>query len=183
MTARKQPVLTIDEAFQRFYRREKGKPHVACEWLNQVLREGLTLWCDGNEVNPGYFASYFRVTIEQASEGGWTAKMKTVASSTMPPADQFAWAVSAAGINSLLNSVSSGRKRGRKPKFDWTSIKREITQRCVDKAGRVQVPVPDNEGKLAKAMLDWCGTKFDEIPSDSAMRAVVKEICAMLRPD
>ena len=43
MTARKQSGLTIDEAFQRFYLREKGKPHVACEWFNQALREGLTL--------------------------------------------------------------------------------------------------------------------------------------------
>jgi hypothetical protein len=184
MTARKQSGLTIDEAFQRFYLREKGKPHVACEWFNQALREGLTLWCDANEVKPGYFASYFRVTIEQASEGGWTAKMTTVASVAMPPADQFEWTVSAARVNSLLNSELSGRKRGRKPKFDWASIKREIAQRCIDKnTGRVLVPVPDNEGKLAKAMLDWCGTKFDEIPSDSAMRAALKEICAMLRPD
>ena len=103
----------------------------------------------------------------------------------MPPADRFEWTVSAARVNSLAEAgIDSGRKRGRKPKFDWASIKREIAQRCIDKkTGRVQVPVPDNEGKLAKAMLDWCGTKFDEIPSDPAMRAAVKEICAMLRPD
>jgi hypothetical protein len=183
MAARKQSSLTIDEAFQRFYRQEKGKPHVACEWFNQALRDGLTLWCDGIEVKPDYFASYFRVTIEQTPNRSWTAKMKTVASATMPPADRYEWTVSAPRVNSLLKS-ESGRKRGRKPKFDWASIKREIAQRCIDKkTGRMQVPVPDNEGKLAKALLDWCGTKFDEIPSDPAMRAAVKEICAMLRPD
>jgi hypothetical protein len=44
MAARKQSSLTIDEAFQRFYRQEKGGPHVACEQFNQALREGLPLW-------------------------------------------------------------------------------------------------------------------------------------------
>ena len=184
MTARKQSGFTIDEAFQRFYLREKGKPHVACEWFNQALREGLLLWCNGNDVMPDYFARYYRVAVEQASDGRWTAKMTSTGQPLMPPADGFEWTVSAANVNSLVKPESLGRKRGRKPKFDWASIKREIAQRCIDKkTGRVQVPVPDNEGKLAKAILDWCGTKFDEIPSDPAMRAAVKEICAMLRPD
>jgi hypothetical protein len=209
MAARKQSRLTIDETFQRFYRQEKGGPHVACEQFNQALREGLPLWVvdlrvlppegladvpdyfaippeerQPVEVKPGYFASHYRVAVEQAQDGGWTAKMTSVGHALMPPADQFEWTVSAAHVNSLLNSESSERKRGRKPKFDWASIKREIAQRCIDeKTGRVQVPLPDNEGKLAKTMLDWCGTKFDEIPSDPAMRAAVKEICAMLRPD
>ena len=179
MAARKQSSLTIDEAFQRFYRQEKGKPHVACEWFNQALREGLTLWCDGSEVKPDYFASYFRVTIEQAPNRSWTAKMKTVASATMPPADRYEWTVSAPRVNSLLKS-KSGRKRGRKPKFDWPTIEREIAQRCINKRTKV-VKVPDNETKLAKDVLDWAATKFVDAPEDRAMRAAVKRICDLLR--
>jgi hypothetical protein len=235
MAKRKQPSLTIDEAFQRFYQQEKN-PHAACEWFNQALREGLTLWVvdlrvlppeeierlraraqsaepakadavsdyfatppgkrQPAEVTADYFASYYRVVIEQAPDSGWHAKMKTTARATMP-ADQcarlddkgeividpqFKWTVSAPGVNSLAKSeLLSGRKRGPKVKFEWASINREITRRCFDeKTGRVQVP--ENEGKLAKDMLDWCGTKFEEIPSDWAMREAVKKICAMLRP-
>jgi hypothetical protein len=179
MAARKQSSLTIDEAFQRFYRQEKGKPHVACEWFNQALRDGLTLWCDGIEVKPDYFASYFRVTIEQTPNRSWTAKMKTVASATMPPADRYEWTVSAPRVNSLLKS-ESGRKRGRKPKFDWPTIEREIARRCIDKKTK-QVKVPDNESKLTEAMLDWCAEKYDEFPGVTAMQATVKRVCAMLR--
>jgi hypothetical protein len=93
----KQSTLTIDEAFQRFYLQEPD-PHVACERFNRALREGLTLRCDGKEVEPDYFASYFRVVIKQAPDSGWTAKMKTTATAAMPPADQFEWTVSASAV-------------------------------------------------------------------------------------
>jgi hypothetical protein len=205
MATRKHSTLTIDEAFQQFYRHEKGNPHVACEWFNQALREGLTLWVvdlrvlppegladlpnyfaippeerQPIEVGADYFASNFRVTLEQAPDGGWTAKMTTVQRTLMPPADQFDWTVSAAKVNSLLKSGSSGRKRGRKPKFDWPSIEREIAQRCINKRTKV-VKVPDNESKLAKDVLDWAATKFVDAPEERAMRAAVKRICDLLR--
>ena len=207
MAPRKQPSLTIDidEAFQRFYRQEKD-PHVACEWFNQALREGLPLWCVDLRVQPhpgefaevpdyfalppkerqpvevkaDYFASYFRVTIEQA-DGGWTAIMTTTARIAMAPADWFKWTVSAAGVNRLLKSeLPSGRKRGRKPKFAYSDIDREITQRCIDKKTG-QLKVPDNESKLVKAMLDWCAEKYDEFPGVTQMQAAVKRVCGTLR--
>jgi hypothetical protein len=79
----------------------------------------------------------------------------------------------------LLKS-ESGRKRGRKPKFDWPTIEREIARRCIDKKTK-QVKVPDNESKLTEAMLDWCAEKYDEFPGVTAMQATVKRVCAMLR--
>ena len=132
-------------------------------------------------MKPGYFASYYRVAIEQAQDGGWTAKMTTVGQALMPPADLYKWAVPAAGVDRLLKPESpSGRKRGRKPKFAWPDIEREIAQRCIDKKTR-QVKVPDNESALAKDVLDWCATEYVETPEERAMRAAVKRICAMLR--
>ena len=97
----------------------------------------------------------------------------------MPPADRYEWTVSAPRVNSLLKS-EFGRKRGRKPKFDWPTIEREIAQRCINKRTKV-VKVPDNETKLAKDVLDWAATKFVDAPEDRAMRAAVKRICDLLR--
>ena len=148
-------------------------------------RSELNCGADGNPpdgVSPNFIASHLRVTVEKTS-GGWTAKI-TALRALERAVEKYEWAVSAADVNSLVKQELIGRKRGRKPKFDWASIRREIAQRCIDKkTGRVQVPVPDSEGKLAKDMLDWCGSKFDEIPSEPGMRGAVKEICAMLRPD
>jgi hypothetical protein len=204
---RKQPSLTIDEAFQRFYRQEKN-PHVACEQLNQALREGLTLWVvdlrvqlpederqltdaerayfaippkkrQPTKVTPDYFARNFRVAVEQAPDGGWIAKVTTVGRALMPPADLFEWTVSAPGVNRLLKSESSsGRKRGAKPEYDWTKIDREIHRRCVD-AKTKQGQVPDNESELARDILEWCQTEFNNEPAESAMREHVRRICAL----
>lgn len=186
MTKRKQPSLTIDEVFQQLLVKQKDEPHVACEEFNQALREKrIRLQMDGGPpdgVPPELIDTNLRVAIEKTPGSGWTAKM-TAMKALDRPVNEYKWTV--LDVNSLLRTEPlSGRKRGRKPKFDWASIKREIVQRCIDKeTGRVQVPVPDKEGKLAKAMLDWCGSKFTETPSDPGMRAAVKEICAMLRPD
>jgi hypothetical protein len=121
----KRSVLTIDEAFQQFYLQEKDDPHGACERFNQALRDGLPhglpLWCDGKEVEPDYFASYFRVWIKQAPDGGWTAKMKTKATAGMPPADQFKWTVSASAVGRFLKPKAR-RKPGPKPKGDWHTL-------------------------------------------------------------
>jgi hypothetical protein len=176
MAAHKQSSLTIDEAFQRFYLQDKGRPHVACEQFNQALREGLTLWCDGNEVKPDYFAGYFRVVIEQASGGGWTAEMKTIARATMPPADQFEWTVSASDVGRFEKpkSESPRRRPGPVTTHDWIAIAAEIAFRCC-------VRVPKSERKLADAMLQWCEDTYDKSPAESEMREAVKQVCARFR--
>ncbi len=192
----KRESFTIDEAFQQFHRREKN-PHVACEQLNQALREGLTLWAKPapsmpadeklklagvkrfKAMPPDYFASNYRVTIERA-DGRWTARVANVARICMMPADWFDWTVSAPGVDSRLKSKSPSRsKSGRKSDYDWAVIEHEIARRCLDAKAK-QGRVPDNVSELARDILEWCQTKFEKEPAESAMRERVSRICAML---
>jgi hypothetical protein len=172
----KQSSLTIDEAFHQFHLQEKNDPHVTCERFNQALRQGLTLWCDGKQVEPDYFASYFRVVLKQAPDGGWTARMETTATAAMPPADQFEWTVSATDIGRFEKpkSESPPRRPGPVTTHDWIAISAEIAFRC-------RVKVPKSERKLADDVLQWCEDTYGKSPAESEMREAVKQVCARFR--
>src|SRR5262245_57039483 len=66
------------------------------------------------------------------------------------------------------------RPRGGAPrKYQWHYINAEIARRCHDpKTGRVKIP--KSERKLAKDVLAWCQTTYDEEPAESVMREAVK---------
>jgi hypothetical protein len=179
---RKHPSLTIDEAFQQLLVKQKDEPHVVCEEFNQALREKrIRLQVDGGPpdgVRPDFIATHLRVAIEKTPGDGWTAKMRALRALERS-VEEYEWTV--LDVNSLLKSESpSGRKRGRKPKFDWATIDREIAQRCIDKKTRV-VKVPDNISKFTKVMLNWCDTKFEEAPEERAVRAAVTRIFDLLQ--
>jgi hypothetical protein len=67
------------------------------------------------------------------------------------------------------------RRRGRKPKHDWISIAIEIARRCYEDGP------PDNEREFTRGILAWCEEKFDDEPSESDVRAMVKRVCDALK--
>jgi hypothetical protein len=188
----KQSSFTIDEAFQRFHLQEKDDPHVACEQFNQALREGLTLWCNGNEVKPDYFASYFRVVIEQASGGGWTAEMKTIARATMPPADQFEWTVSASAVGRYVtkhwpttheaeDQVTPHVTPG--PKAAW---KMWVSRWLILKASEDGAEQLQNVDVLVEEAREYLRTKLRaekiSVPKDSKpIRRLIKDLLVLIR--
>jgi hypothetical protein len=184
----KRSVLTIDEAFQQFYLQEKDDPHGACERFNQALRDGLTLWCDGKEVEPDYFASYFRVWIKQAPDGGWTAKMKTTATAGMPPADQFKWTVSASAVGRY---VAKHRPEIREdedavtpvPKAAW---KLWVSRWLILKACEGGAEQLQNADELAEEAKEFLTTELKAkkifVPKDSKpIRRHIKELLTLIR--
>ena len=73
------------------------------------------------------------------------------------------------------------RPRGGAPlKYQWHDINAEIARRCHDpKTGLVKLP--KSERKLARDMLEWCQTTYNEEPAESVMREAVRAMCARLR--
>jgi hypothetical protein len=187
----KQSTLTIDEAFQRFYLQEPD-PHVACERFNQALREGLTSWCDGKEVEPDYFASYFRVVIKQAPDGGWTAKMKTTATTAMPPADQFEWTVSASAVGRYVPKRSPTMREDEDqvtphitpgPKAAWRIW---VTRWLILKASEDGAEQPQNVDVLVEEAREYLRTKLTVekifVPKDSKpIRGLIKDLLVLIR--
>jgi hypothetical protein len=72
------------------------------------------------------------------------------------------------------------RRRGRPTTHDWHSIDGEIARRCIDPKTK-RVAVPENENKLAEAVLGWLSGQGIDPPAPSEMREAVKRVCAALR--
>jgi hypothetical protein len=177
MAKRKQPSLTIDEAFQRLHlaMREKNG-NTTCERLNTAMREDqIGVLIDGTKVKASFFATNLRVSVEETSGGGWTAEM-TAIRALERPVNEFEWTVPASDVSRFEKSKPqpSRRRSGPVTTHDWIAISAEIAFRC-------RKEVPKSERKLAEDVLQWCEDTNDKSPAESEVRAAVKQVCDRFR--
>ena len=113
-------------------------------------------------------AAIERMDMAEARAEAAEARVKAMVSE--PPSE----------IDRILET--SPRPRGGAPrKYQWHDINAEIARRCHDpKTGLVKLT--KSERKLARELLEWCHTTYNEEPAESVMREAVAAMYAALRP-
>jgi hypothetical protein len=126
-------------------------------------------------------AASARADAEKASAEAQAAKERAqAAEQRAEAAEARAEATPPSEIDRILET--SPRPRGGAPrKYQWHDINAEIARRCHDpKTGLVKLT--KSERKLARDMLEWCHTTYNEEPAESVMREAVAAMYAALRP-
>lgn len=71
----------------------------------------------------------------------------------------------------------SSKKGGRPPKYDWDDFYCEVVRIANGLDG-----LPEKQGELEKAMLDWCSQHWNTEPGESTIRTKIARIYQKVKP-
>jgi hypothetical protein len=184
--------LPPDEAFQKVLQ-QVGDPHEARNLIKERVGLGhVKIYVNESLVDAGYFASsyslvlgYFdaesRLILKKSPDGRYHALVWPAKPLTDPSGN---WELDAGDIGLLLESIETssrqtGRKRGKKVKFNWDAVFGEFVRRVFVEG---LPPIDKGDDAEAERLFRWCLDHFqsdNEIPATETLR---KKIGVWLRP-
>jgi hypothetical protein len=98
--------ISIDKPFHKLM--PGLGPHDAVELLNTAVRRKLAgLWCNGKEVDPGFFGTYLVLRARLMAKRRWTAEIEATRALD-EPVEAYTWQMDANEIEALLTQPDTG---------------------------------------------------------------------------
>jgi hypothetical protein len=162
--------ISIDKPFHKLM--PGLGPHDAVELLNTAVRRKLAgLWCNGKEVDPGFFGTHLVLRARLMTTRRWTAEIEATRALD-GPVEAYSWQMDAREIEALPTQPDAGGEAMQRATAAAEAARAEAaTARAESEQARAVVQAATEQVEKAQARAEAAEARADAIASETTTRS------------